>query len=454
MADIFPIDLGDSCPPVQFQDVRRFSSQNSQNLAKSRRCSYSYSKSLSWGSNSVDSCYGSSPLTSHSFSAAILFKNSRGQPVIQPLKSPASHMSNIDDDILNFFKCYKVYDLLPTSSKLVVLDTMLSLKKSLLAMVESGVRSCPLWQSSSQSYVGIVSVGDLIKIVQKHCKGSLSKLDELEEVNLHTWLNDNYSPKELHYVSPDSSLYEAINSMICNKVNQLPIIEPDTGNLLFIINQRQLLKFLLNFVPNLQYFEHLLTPILDVAVGTFSNLIFVTKETPLVDAINKFSEHRVSCLPVVDYAGKCVDILCKYDVMQQLASVSSCHGSQITVAMSLEHKQHNFDDVLSCRGDDYVLTVIERLVNCDVSQLVVLDESDQLQGVVTITDILSYLVTVHRQCGAGAPTRVRRGSGVSSVSTRVRQRREDSIGEEVELEEGDSPVEFKQSCSPPRWFDV
>ena len=55
---------------------------------------------------------------------------------------------------------------------------------------------------------------------------------------------------------------------------------------------------------------------------------------------------------------------------------------------------------------------------------------------------------------AGASTRVRRGSGVSNVSARVRQRREDSIGEEVELEEEDSPVEFKQSCSPPRWFDV
>ena len=58
-------------------------------------------------------------------------------------------------------------------------------------MVESGVRSCPLWQSSSQSYVGIVSVDDLITIVQKNCKGSLVELDKLEDVNLHTWLKDN-----------------------------------------------------------------------------------------------------------------------------------------------------------------------------------------------------------------------------------------------------------------------
>ena len=54
--------------------------------------------------------------------------------------------------------------------------------------------------------------------------------------------------------------------------NSAAITNTHTGNLLFIINQRQLLKFLLNFVPNLQYFEHLLSPILDVAAGTFSNL--------------------------------------------------------------------------------------------------------------------------------------------------------------------------------------
>ena len=76
----------------------------------------------------------------------------------------------------------------------------------------------------------------------------------------------------------------------------------------------------------------------------------MTKETPLIEAVNKFSEHRVSCLPVVDKAGKCVDILCKYDVMQQLASATSFHGSQINVAMSLEHKQQYFDEVISCRG--------------------------------------------------------------------------------------------------------
>ena len=101
-------------------------------------------------------------------------------------------------------------------------------------------------------------------------------------------------------------------------------------------------------------------------------------------------------------------------------------------------------------GDDSVLHVIEKLVLHDVSQLVVTDEDDQVHGVVTITDILQYLVHVHRQ--GGNMSAIRRGS--VSVA-RVRQRREDSIGEEVELEEDEeSPDQFKSSCSPPRWFDV
>ena len=203
MTDIFPLDLGDSClsslPQLQ---VRRFSSQSATSprvslsslspgtagRVKTKRCSFSYSKSLSWGS--VDS----SPRTaSLSTSAAILFKDSRGVPVIQPLKSPSSRSSSIDDDILNFFKCYKCYDLIPSSGKLVVLDTMLTLKKAFYAMYESGVISCPLWRSASQNYVGLVTVDDFVKIIQKNYKGSLSKINALDNKKLEDWLQEGSS---------------------------------------------------------------------------------------------------------------------------------------------------------------------------------------------------------------------------------------------------------------------
>ena len=73
-------------------------------------------------------------------------------------------------------------------------------------------------------------------------------------------------------MAPDTSLYQAINTMIAGKTNKIPIMDPDNGNILYVLNQKPLLKFLLNFVPNLQYFDHLSASLSQAVVGTFQNL--------------------------------------------------------------------------------------------------------------------------------------------------------------------------------------
>ena len=60
--------------------------------------------------------------------------------------------------------------------------------------------------------------------------------------------------------------------MIASKTNKIPIMDPSNGNILYVLNQKPLLKFLLNFVPNLQYFDHLSLSLSQAVVGTFQNL--------------------------------------------------------------------------------------------------------------------------------------------------------------------------------------
>ncbi|XP_048474541.1 5'-AMP-activated protein kinase subunit gamma-2-like [Rhincodon typus] len=60
-----------------------------------------------------------------------------------------------DSDIyMRFMKSHKCYDIVPTSSKLVVFDTSLQVKKAFFALVANGVRAAPLWESKKQSFVG------------------------------------------------------------------------------------------------------------------------------------------------------------------------------------------------------------------------------------------------------------------------------------------------------------
>ena len=45
-----------------------------------------------------------------------------------------------------------------------------------------------------------------------------------------------------------NSLFDAIHSLIHNKVHRLPVIDPETGNVLYILTHKRILKFLFLYV--------------------------------------------------------------------------------------------------------------------------------------------------------------------------------------------------------------
>ena len=54
---------------------------------------------------------------------------------------------------------------MPTSCKLVVFDTALQARKAFHALISNAVRSAPLWDSHTQSYVGVLTVTDFINVI-------------------------------------------------------------------------------------------------------------------------------------------------------------------------------------------------------------------------------------------------------------------------------------------------
>lgn len=59
---------------------------------------------------------------------------------------------------------------MPTSSKLVVLDTRLEVKKAFHALIENSLRSAPLWDNEVQDYVGLLTVSDFVSILLAYHK--------------------------------------------------------------------------------------------------------------------------------------------------------------------------------------------------------------------------------------------------------------------------------------------
>ncbi|KAM6038899.1 5'-AMP-activated protein kinase subunit gamma-1 isoform 2-T2 [Theristicus caerulescens] len=145
-----------------------------------------------------------------------------------------------------FMKSHRCYDLIPTSSKLVVFDTSLQVKKAFFALVTNGVRAAPLWDSKKQSFVGMLTITDFINILHRYYKSPMVQIYELEEHKIETWrelyLQDSFKP--LVCISPNASLFDAVSSLIRNKIHRLPVIDPDSGNTLYILTHKRILKFL------------------------------------------------------------------------------------------------------------------------------------------------------------------------------------------------------------------
>lgn len=50
-----------------------------------------------------------------------------------------------------------------------------------------GVRAAPLWDSNKQSFVGMLTITDFIKILRAYYTTPNTSMDQLEEHKLDTW---------------------------------------------------------------------------------------------------------------------------------------------------------------------------------------------------------------------------------------------------------------------------
>ncbi|XP_025989711.2 dentin sialophosphoprotein isoform X2 [Solenopsis invicta] len=344
--------------------------------------------------------------------AAILFRDARGLPVVDPFLEKVS-LSDLEEDesqiFVKFFKFHKCYDLIPTSAKLVVFDTHLLVKKAFFALVYNGVRAAPLWDSSRQQFVGMLTITDFIKILQMYYTSPSVTMDELEEHELDTWrkvLKDQVHP--LVSIGPDASLYEAIRTLIQNRIHRLPVIDPDTGNVLYILTHKRILRFLFLYIHELPKPSFTNKTLRELRIGTFENIETATEETSIILALKKFVERRVSALPIVDTEGKLVNIYSKFDVIN-LAAEKTYNNLDVSLREANEHRNEWFEGVQSCKLDETLFTVMERIVRAEVHRLVVIDDDDKVIGIISLSDLLFYLVL--RPCGEDGSSN--KGSSIS-----------------------------------------
>lgn len=303
-------------------------------------------------------------------------------------------LSDPDAEVyMNFMKSHCCYDAIPTSCKLVIFDTTLQVKKAFFALVANGLRAAPLWDNRLQRFVGMLTITDFINILHRYYKSPMVQIYELESHKIETWRDIylQYSTNCLISITPDASLFDAIYSLLKYKIHRLPVIDPDSGNVLHILTHKRILKFLHIFggmVPKPRFLQK---QIQKSGIGTFRNIATVMHTATVYDALSVFVERRVSALPVVDEHGKVMAVYSRFDVIN-LAAQKSYNNLNMTMQEAIRRRSCFVEGVMKCYPDETLDTVINRIVEAEVHRLVLVDRRGVVRGIISLSDLLQAMV--------------------------------------------------------------
>lgn len=125
----------------------------------------------------------------------------------------------------------------------------------------------------------------------------------------------------------------------------------------------------------------------------------------------------------------------------------------MTLRKANEHRNAWFEGVQKCHLDETLFTVMERIVRAEVHRLVVVDENEKVIGIISLSDILLYLVLQPSGDGVGGNAQSLRasdpiarkvssldGSDSLSNSRSIDNIEEEEVAELVADEEGEQKV--------------
>ncbi|OAR00766.1 hypothetical protein LLEC1_03995 [Akanthomyces lecanii] len=298
--------------------------------------------------------------------------------------------------IRDFLKVRTSYDVLPLSFRLIILDTDLLIKKSLNILIQNSIVSAPLWDSQTSRFAGLLTSTDYINVIQYHIQypDEMSKLDQFRLRSLRDIEKAiGAVPIETLSVHPSRPLFEACRQMLKTRARRIPLIDVDdeTGRetLISVITQYRILKFIA--VNNADHTVMLKKTVREINLGSYNNLVTSTMDATVVDVIRLMVDGNISCIPILDNSGRVLNAFEAVDVIPCIRGgvYEDLSGS---VGEALCKRPDDAPGIYTCSEDDRLDAIFDAVRKSRVHRLIVVDDDNKLKGVISLSDILKYVL--------------------------------------------------------------
>ncbi|KAH7033084.1 uncharacterized protein B0I36DRAFT_407695 [Microdochium trichocladiopsis] len=312
-------------------------------------------------------------------------------------------MSPIDEEqmqglkgVRDFLRVRTSYDVLPLSFRLIILDNDLLIRKSLAILTQNGIVSAPLWDSQNSRFAGLLTSTDYINLIQYYCQFP-EQIDNVEKFRLSS-LRDiekaiGVLPLETVSVHPSKPLYEACSRMLRSRARRIPLVDTDdeTGRetVVSVITQYRILKFIaVNTEPHTALLRK---SVREINLGTYKNLSIASMNSSVLDVIDLMVTRNISAVPIVDKNNVVLNVFEAVDVIPCIKG-GNYDELKSTVGEALSKRADDFPGIYTCQEDDRLDSIFTTLRQSRVHRIIVIDEGSHLKGIISLSDILKYVL--------------------------------------------------------------
>ncbi|RKL25618.1 hypothetical protein BFJ68_g249 [Fusarium oxysporum] len=248
--------------------------------------------------------------------------------------------------IRDFLKVRTSYDVLPLSFRLIVLDTDLRIKKAISILTQNYIEKA----------IGAIPI---------------------ETVSVH----------------PSKPLYEACRRMLKTRARRIPLVDVDSETnkemVVSVITQYRILKFIA--VNNEHNTVLLKKTVRDIGLGTYSGIATASMGSSVLEVVHLMVKHNISCVPIIDSHGRVLNVFEAVDVIPCIknGAYDDLDGS---VGEALCKRSDESPGIYTCSEGDRLDSIFDTVRKSRVHRLIVVDDDNKLKGIISLSDILKYVL--------------------------------------------------------------
>lgn len=195
--------------------------------------------------------------------------------------------------------------------------------------------SAPLWDSKTSTFAGMLTTTDYLNVVQYYWQfpDALQRIDQFRLDSLREIERAiGVSPIETVSTHPLTSLYEACRRMLASRARRIPLVDVDDETqrpmVVSVITQYRILKFV---TINVGQTQMLRKPLRDLRIGTYTDLVTCSMDTPVIDVVHELVRRSISCVPILAADG--VTVLNVFEAVDVIACIKGGDYENLSISV-------------------------------------------------------------------------------------------------------------------------